>query len=94
MAEPTQESPSSPVPRLKCVPLGNVVAAYDRHSGRTHVLDPLTAAILEERWLHGIEADGEALSSAVAGRLGCDRNELLLQLVGESLARLRSAGLC
>jgi PqqD family protein of HPr-rel-A system len=93
MAETVPKFNSPAAARFKCVPLGDVIAAYDRHSGRTHVLDPLTAAVLEERWAGDSATDGEPLRLATATRLGVPLDELAGDSVAESLARLQSAGL-
>jgi PqqD family protein of HPr-rel-A system len=93
MAESVSNPTDPAAVRFKCVPLGAVVAAYDRHSGRTHVLDPLTAAVLEERSLRSTATDGEALRWAVATRLGIGPDELTVHQIAESLAQLQSAGL-
>jgi PqqD family protein of HPr-rel-A system len=94
MAESLPKSSDPSAARFRCVPLGDVVAVYDRHSGRTHILDPLTAAVMEEQSLQGSESRDEALRQAVAARLGVDLEELPLERVGDSLSRLQSAGLC
>jgi len=85
--------PSLGAGRFKFAELSDVTAAYDRASGRTHILDPLSAAILRALHEAGPSLAPESILAGVADRLGLDGAERESAALGASLERLRSAGL-
>jgi PqqD family protein of HPr-rel-A system len=89
----TVASPSHGGGRFKFFELSDVTAAYDRASGRTHILDPLSAAILQALHELGPSLDPESVLPRIADRFGLDGEERESAALGASLERLRSAGL-
>jgi PqqD family protein of HPr-rel-A system len=85
--------PSQGTGRFKFAELSDVTAAYDRASGRTHILDPLSAAILRALPEVGPSVAPESVLSRIADRLGLEGAERDSVALGASLERLRSAGL-
>jgi PqqD family protein of HPr-rel-A system len=68
------------------------VAVYDRRSGRTHLLDPLTAEVLR-LVLASPGTPIEQLRESLLAMLAVSSAELPASLIEDALAQLHSAGL-
>jgi PqqD family protein of HPr-rel-A system len=79
--------------RLKFVDLADGTAVYDRASGSTHVVDPISAAVLQMLQEQGSTIDSVSASSAVVDRLGLQQEEWGPAALEDCLDRLRKAGL-